>query len=177
VVELSFRDATADDVDAVVALVQSAYRGESSRAGWTTEADLLDGQRTDAGLVREIVDAEDRLVLLAFDGDELRGCCELRRLEPAAAYFGMFAVEPRLQGGGFGKAILAEAERQAVERWAARRMQMTVLIQREELLAWYVRRGYRRTGRTEAFPYVDERYGLPRRPDLLLEVLEKDLAA
>jgi ribosomal protein S18 acetylase RimI-like enzyme len=172
---LLFRPATAEDVSAVVALVESAYRGDSSRSGWTTEADLLDGQRTDAAAVRDIVDAEDRFVLLAIDADELRGCCELRRRAVGVAYFGMFAVVPTLQGAGLGKAVLSEAERQVRELWGATRMQMTVLRQRQELIAWYERRGYRRTGATEPFPYGDERFGVPRRPDLVLEVLEKDL--
>lgn len=172
---LSFRPATTEDVEQVVALVESAYRGERSRAGWTTEADLLDGQRTDAAAVRAIVDADDRFVLLAFDGDELRGCCELRRRADDTAYFGMFAVAPDLQGAGLGKAVLAEAERQVRDLWAATRMEMTVLVQREDLIGWYERRGYRRTGATEPFPYGDERFGLPRRPDLRFEVLAKDL--
>ncbi|HVT64595.1 MAG TPA: N-acetyltransferase [Mycobacteriales bacterium] len=172
---LSFRAATSDDVDAVVALVESAYRGDISRTGWTTEADLLDGQRTDAAAVLSIVEADDRLVLLGFDGNELRGCCELRRRDGNAAYFGMFAVSPALQGAGIGKVILDEAERRARELWDATRMEMTVLVQREELIAWYERRGYRRTGANEPFPYGDERFGRPRRPDLMFEVLAKDL--
>lgn len=172
---LSFRPATTAEVDAVVALVESAYRGESSRAGWTTEADLLDGQRTDAAGVRSIIDAADRCVLLALDGDALVGCCELRRRDDGSAYFGMFAVVPVQQGAGVGRSVLAEAERRAREVWGATRMEMTVLVQREDLIAWYVRRGYSRTGRTEPFPYGDERFGLPRRPDLRFEVLAKDL--
>jgi ribosomal protein S18 acetylase RimI-like enzyme len=172
---LSFRAAANDDVEAVVELVESAYRGDSSRAGWTTEADLLDGQRTDAAAVQAILDAEDRFVLLGFDDNELRGCCELRRRDGGAAYFGMFAVRPTLQGVGLGKVVLEEAERQARDRWGATRLEMTVLVQREELIAWYERRGYRRTGRTEPFPYGDERFGLPRRPDLMFEVLAKEL--
>jgi GNAT superfamily N-acetyltransferase len=172
---LTFRQATVDDVAAVVALVESAYRGDASRVGWTTEADLLDGRRTDAEAVGAIVAADDRLVLLAFDADELRGCCELRRRDGGTAYFGMFAVTPSQQGAGAGKVILAEAERTAGDLWGATRMEMTVLIQRADLIAWYERRGYRRTGVTEPFPYDDERFGLPRRPDLKFEVLAKDL--
>ena len=125
VTALSFRPATSDDVDAIVALVQSAYRGDSSRAGWTTEADLLDGQRTDAAAVQSILDAFDRFVLLGYDGDELCSCCELRRRD-AGAYFGMFAVNPVLQGAGIGKTVLDEAERQVRALWGATRMEMTV---------------------------------------------------
>lgn len=176
VTELRFRVATADDVANVVALVESAYRGESSRDGWTTEADLLGGQRTDAEAVRDLIAAPGQVVLLALEADDtLLGCCELRRRADGTAYFGMFAVVPRRQGDGIGKAVLAEAERRVVDDWSARRMEMTVLVQREELIAWYERRGYRRTGRMEPFPKTDPRFGLPRRPDLVLEVLAKDL--
>ena len=102
-------------------------------------------------------------------------CCELRRPDDGAAYFGMFAVSPGLQGAGIGKVVLDEAERRARELWGATRMEMTVLVQREELIAWYERRGYRRSGATQPFPYGDERFGLPRRPDLLFAVLTKDV--
>jgi ribosomal protein S18 acetylase RimI-like enzyme len=171
----TFRVATADDAQAVVSLVESAYRGDSSRSGWTTEADLLDGQRTDFDAVLATISADDRLVLLALEGEQLLGCCELRRLPDNAGYFGMFAVVPTLQGGGVGKLILAEAERRVGELWGAERMEMTVLAQREDLVSWYVRRGYRRTGLTEPFPYGDERFGLPRRDDLVFEKLTKTL--
>jgi ribosomal protein S18 acetylase RimI-like enzyme len=112
---------------------------------------------------------------LGYVGDELCGCCELRQRDGGAAYFGMFAVNPVLQGAGIGTAVLGEAERQVRKLWGATRMEMTVLVQREELIAWYVRRGYRRTGVTEPFPYGEERFGRPRRPDLEFEVLAKDL--
>lgn len=175
VLNLRFRAATAEDAEAVVALVESAYRGEASRAGWTTEADLLDGQRTDIAAVLETIAADDRLVLLAIESESLAGCCELRRHAAAAAYFGMFAVSPALQRGGIGKAVLAEAERWAREQWRAERMAMTVLAQRRDLISWYERRGYRRTGETEPFPYGDERFGRPRRDDLVFEKLDKAL--
>lgn len=174
--DLTFRTAANGDVAAVVALVESAYRGESSRAGWTTEADLLDGRRTDVDAVQSIVAAKDRLALLAIDSsDALLGCCELRQRPAGSAYFGMFAVVPMLQGSGIGKAVLAAAERWVHEQWNATRMEMTVLAQRADLIAWYERRGYRRTGETEPFPYDDVRFGLPRRPDLHFIVLAKDL--
>jgi GNAT superfamily N-acetyltransferase len=172
----AFRVATADDAVEVVALVESAYRGDASRAGWTTEADLLDGQRTDADTVRETVAADDRIVLLAQDADgRLVGCCELRRRSASTAYFGMFAVVPTLQGAGLGKSVLKAAESWVAAAWHAARMEMTVLAQREDLLAWYARRGYLPTGVTEPFPYGNERFGLPRRPDLHFVVLMKDL--
>ncbi len=172
--ELGFRDAVPADVAAVAALVQSAYRGDSSRQGWTTEADLLDGQRTDAAAVLEIVEDPASRVLLAEREGELMACCQLER-RGAAAYFGMFAVRPGSQGSGLGRLVLAEAERAARADWGADEMQMTVISIRAELIAWYERRGYRHTGRTLPFPYDDERFGRPRRPDLEFVVLTKPL--
>ncbi len=173
---LSFRPATCTDVPAIVRLVDSAYRGEASRAGWTTEADLLDGQRTDAEAVAEMLREPGSTVLLAEEnGGELVGCCRLERRRGAEAYFGMFSVQPPRQGEGVGRQLLAEAERVARDDWAATMMIMTVIVQRAELIAWYERRGYRRTGETEPFPYGNERYGIPRRPDLVFAVLAKPL--
>ena len=95
--------------------------------------------------------------------------------QDGAGYFGMFSVRPDLQGGGVGKAVLAEAERIAREEWGLPAMRMTVIDVRDELIAWYERRGYRRTGIRKPFPYGDPRYGIPRRDDLRFEVLDKAL--
>ncbi|POX59498.1 GNAT family N-acetyltransferase [Streptomyces sp. Ru62] len=171
---LTFRDATDADVDALVALIESAYRGDSSRAGWTTEADLLDGQRTDPQGVLEVIKAPgSRLLTVERDG-RVVACCQLEH-RGDHAYFGMFAVSPALQGAGLGRTVMAEAERLARETWGVTEMQMTVIAQREDLIAWYERRGYRRTGRTQPFPYGDERFGVPRRADLRFELLVKPL--
>jgi ribosomal protein S18 acetylase RimI-like enzyme len=173
---LAFRDATLEDVAAVVALVESAYRGDSSRQGWTTEADLLDGQRTDIESVRSIITASVSRMLLAVDSrDQLLGCCQLERRDHGVCYFGMFAVSPVLQAGGIGRRLLAEAERIARDEWAARSMQMTVITQRKDLIAWYERRGYAITGESRPFPHGDPRFGLPRRDDLSFDVLAKPL--
>src|SRR5262245_19929900 len=173
---LSFRSASTADVAEIVRLVESAYRGDASRTGWTTEADLLDGQRTDADAVAEMLRQPDSTVLLADEDDgQLVGCCRLERRPGGEAYFGMFSVQPVRQGGGVGRQLLAEAERMARDDWAATTMVMTVIAQRAELIAWYERRGYRRTGETEPFPYGNARYGIPRRPDLVFAVLAKPL--
>src|SRR5690606_8448662 len=136
VVSASPRPATPDDVDAVVDLVESAYRGDASRAGWTTEADLLGGRRTDAAMIRNLL-ADPRSVLLVLDDDAalpgrrgLLACCQLERREPAAdgeapaAYFGLFAVRPGRQGAGVGSRLLAAAEEMAAG-WGARRLELT----------------------------------------------------
>jgi GNAT superfamily N-acetyltransferase len=171
---LRFRAATPADTDAVVALVESAYRGESSRAGWTTEADLLDGRRTGPDEIAELLSHAHSRLLLAEEGSRLVACAHLAR-EDGAAHFGMFSVEPIRQGDGLGKRLLAEAERIVRDEWGCDRMRMTVIDVRDELIAFYERRGYRRTGILKPFPYGDARFGLPRRDDLRFEVLEKFL--
>ncbi|GAB2885613.1 GNAT family N-acetyltransferase [Streptomyces mayteni] len=177
--DLKFRPAGEADVPALVALVESAYRGDASRAGWTTEADLLDGQRTDPEGVRAVITAPGSQLLAVLRDDDLVACCHLeRRVDPSglvAGYFGMFAVRPGLQGGGVGRQVLAEAERRAAAEWGAREMRMRVISARDELIAWYERRGYTRTGRLAPFPYGDERFGIPRRSDLAFELLVKPL--
>ncbi|MFJ3903098.1 GNAT family N-acetyltransferase [Streptomyces sp. NPDC090025] len=171
---ISYRDAVLDDVPALVPLVESAYRGDSSRAGWTTEADILEGQRTDPdGVAAVITTPGSRLMVVERDGGII-ACCQLEH-RGDAAYFGMFAVRPELQGGGLGRQIIAEAERRAKELWDVAQMHMTVISVRAELIAWYERRGYRRTGETSPFPYGDDRFGLPQRDDLEFELLVKDL--
>jgi ribosomal protein S18 acetylase RimI-like enzyme len=171
---LAFRDAGAADIPAIVALVESAYRGDSGRRGWTTESDLLDGQRVDTAGVEAIVAKPDSRVLLGESGGKLLVCCHIEK-QDRACYFGMFAVDPRLQGGGVGRQTLVEAERIARDEWKCTKMEMTVISVRDELIAWYERRGYRRTGKFKPFPYGDERFGIPRRDDLRFELLEKPL--
>jgi ribosomal protein S18 acetylase RimI-like enzyme len=172
---LAFRSAGTADVTAVVALVESAYRGDASRAGWTTEAELLDGQRTDASAVEHILGAPHAEVLLAeVDGGPV-ACCHLERRAHRQAYFGMFAVRPDRQGGGIGRATIDEAIRVAVERWGSVELRMTVIRQRGDLIAWYRRLGFEATGETVPFPYGDERFGRPRRDDLEFVVLARPI--
>ncbi|HEY9513520.1 MAG TPA: GNAT family N-acetyltransferase, partial [Rhodanobacter sp.] len=107
---LKFRPAGATDVAAVVALVESAYRGDSGRRGWTTESDLLDGHRTDVEAVAALLQQPDDCVLLAEAAGALIASCHVQR-QGEWGYFGMFAVDPARQGAGVGKQVLAEAER------------------------------------------------------------------
>ena len=174
--KLHYRRAELRDVAAIVALVESAYRGDVSRQGWTTEADLLDGQRTDPEGVRALIEARDSRIVLAGNDAVLLASAHLER-HGDWAYFGMFAVRPDLQGGGIGNEVLAACERIARDEWGCREMRMTVISARPELIAWYERRGYRATGETRPFPYGDPRFGLPKRDDLEFIVLSKPLVA
>ena len=172
--DLAFRAATEADIDAIVALVTSAYRGESSRAGWTTEADLLDGARIDPEVLRADIARDGSRVVLAERDGALLACAHVA-VDGDAGYFGMFSVVPGLQGGGIGKQVLAECERIVRDDWRLPAMRMTVIDVRDELITFYQRRGYRRTGITKPFPYGDARFGEPKRGDLRFEVMEKTL--
>jgi ribosomal protein S18 acetylase RimI-like enzyme len=171
---LDFRRAGESDIEAIVALVEGSYRGDGSRAGWTTEADLLGGMRIDAQRVREDLERKCSLVLLGERDGQLLACANVC-LEDGAGYFGMFSVLPSMQGGGLGKQLLAEAERIAREEWNLPVMRMTVIDVRDELIAFYERRGYHRTGIHKPFPYGEARFGIPKRNDLRFEILEKAL--
>jgi ribosomal protein S18 acetylase RimI-like enzyme len=168
--------ATDADLEAIAALVNSAYRGDSSRAGWTTEADYLEGQRTDAERLREGLAATPGAVMLTLrdDNDAPLGSVWLEPRGADVWYLGMFAVRPDLQARGLGRILLAASE-QFVTARGARRMRISVIQLREPLIAWYERRGFRATGETVPFPYGDPRNGIPLRPDLQLLVFEKPL--
>ncbi len=171
---LVFRPAGQNDVAAVVSLVNSAYRGASSRRGWTTEADLLDGQRTDAAEIAGLIAAPGSIILLCLDDGVLAGSVHLRR-DGDGAYLGMLVIDPVRQGVGLGKRLMAEAESRVGREWGCVRMWMTVITLRHELIAFYGRRGYRRTGRIVPFPVGEARFGLPKVDGLEMEVLEKHL--
>jgi ribosomal protein S18 acetylase RimI-like enzyme len=169
---LRFRPATRADLPAVVALVESAYRGDVSRDGWTTEADFLAGQRTSLDDLEPLLGRPQSRILLAERDGDLLACAHVM-VDEGTGYFGMFSVVPTLQGGGIGKAVLAECERIARDDWHCPSMRMTVIDIRDTLIEFYERRGYARTGIHKPFPYGDARYGLPLRDDLRFEVLEK----
>lgn len=168
------------DLPAVVALVNSAYRGDSSRAGWTTEAEYLDGQRTSLEDLTADLAAPSRptlLVLRQEAGGEILACVLIEPLdkpEGLSAYLGMLTVRPTLQASGLGRVMLETAEAHA-KALGAKAVRITVVNVRDALIAWYERRGYRLTGERQPFPYDDARFGLPKRPDLEFVVLEKGL--
>ena len=175
-----FRNATPTDAPAVATLVNGAYRGESSKVGWTTEADILGGQRTDADKVAGIIAADDQCLLLAETGDDvgeprpLLGCAHLT-FYADHVYFGMLSVSPVAQGKRIGRQLLAEIEAVAAAR-GLKRVVMSVIHLRHELIAYYVRRGYVPTGVIHAFPMQDPRFGLPKVEHIELLEFEKILA-
>ncbi|KAM0417328.1 hypothetical protein ACHAPT_012644 [Fusarium lateritium] len=191
---LTFRPATPADIPPVLSLVRSAYRGPSSRAGWTTEADLVADERISAESLHDKVTDPNGAVILAFtsspsssgtstpqsDSDvdrdpRLVGCCEVGRRDGEHAYFGLFAVSPQLQAAGIGRQVLQRAEEHAKKQWGSRIMTMWVIWTREELISWYIRRGYRRTGNKAPFPYEQLVNGNALRDDLYFDILEKEL--
>jgi GNAT superfamily N-acetyltransferase len=174
----SSRVATEKDVSRINELVNSAYRGESSKVGWTTEADLLGGQRIDSERVAELIrDPNQRILCLCDSKGIIVSVVNLRRFQDVrgpGCYLGMLTVEPLAQAQGIGRAMLFEAEKFARE-WGANRITLTVIQLRTELIGWYERRGYRQTGEFEEFPYGDTRFGQPKRDDLHFIVFEKEL--
>jgi ribosomal protein S18 acetylase RimI-like enzyme len=172
--DLKLRLARPADAEVLTSLIRSAYRGEDSRAGWTSEADLVDGERINAGQVRAMITDAGSLMLAGEADGQLVGCCQLRNEGAGLAYFGTFAVSPRAQGAGLGRQLMAEAERLAVSSFGATRLEMTVLAPQDKLIAYYERRGFHRTGETRPFP-ADPHYARPRVDGLYFVVLEKPL--
>ena len=170
---LSFRKALAEEADFIAGLINSAYRGDSSRVGWTTEADLLGGQRTDEDEVHGLIEAEGSMFLLCLQGEEIIGSVNLQK-KGNSAYLGMFVVRPDLQGIGIGKHYIQAAESISQTEWGIRKMTLSVITFREELVAFYERRGYRRTGQILPFP-TDPAAGIHLVEGLQFEMMEKDL--
>lgn len=166
------KKATLADAPAINQLVNSAYRGDASRQGWTTEADLLDGTRIDEAAVAELIAQPNTTVLTYSEADTILGCVELRS-EKGKLYLGMLSVAPNTQGKGIGKKLMAAAEDHA-RSLGITTIFMTVISVRKELIDWYVRHGYRLTGERKPFVVPDTRWGIPKQ-QLEFVVLEKKL--
>jgi len=169
------------ELGAIVALVNSAYRGGSAKIGWAHESDYIDGQRTSVEDLAAELAAEPAPSLLVLRGDaggEILACVMIERIVEAGGrvvgYIGMLTVKPDLQAGGVGRALLAASEDYA-RGFGADLARMTVVSIRDTLVAWYERRGYQLTGERRPFPYDDERFGVPRVQGLEFVVLEKGL--
>lgn len=173
---LNYRKAMTADVAAVLKLIRSAFRGEDSRAGWTTEADLFADDRIDEKGLLGKIERPDGLVLLAHDhSGRLAACCELFRQGGQDGYLGLLAVDPLRQTSGIGKMMLTEAEAIAKEQLCISKLKMRVIWTRDSLIEWYARRGYSNTGSTEPFPYDQLVNGKALRDDLYFIIMEKEL--
>lgn len=169
---LTFRFAGAEDAPAIAALIESAYRGDESRRGWTTEAHLIEGNRTSVSEIADNIAAPNKRFIMAFEAAKLIGCAMIKN-DNGTGYFGMFAVNPTLQGSGHGKQILGYAEQQIRTLWNCPHVTMTVISLREDLIAYYERRGYKRTT-TKPFPFEQEPGA--KRKDFHFVVLTKSFA-
>jgi ribosomal protein S18 acetylase RimI-like enzyme len=171
-----FYQAADDDVPGIVRLMNRAYRDAGS-AGWSTQEPYLSGDRiTEDGLRADLI-AKPEASLLKWgdpEGGPLLGCVWIEPLDDNVWYLGSLATDPALQNSGLGRTLLSAAEQWVRER-GGKRIRMNVVNVRDALIAWYVRRGYAKTGETEPFPYGDDRFGAPLRDDLSFLVLEKDL--
>lgn len=170
---VEFRFAREEDVAAVAALVERAYRGPESAKGWASEADILTGPRSSAAEIAELIAQRDSRFLVAEDDAGLAACALIQDKGEGRAYLGMFAVAPDRQIAGFGKVVMAKAERAVVALWNARSLSLTVISIRDTLIAWYERRGYALTGETEPFPFHEHSGAL--RTDFHLVVMRKAL--
>ena len=165
----SIRRATHADLTELHALVERAYRGEGAKAGWTHEADIIrEGQRTSHDILAATIDDDNERLLMATEGDRIVGCVQISDRGHGTTYLGLLTVDPQLQAGGVGKRLIDAAERTAVAAFEAHAMEMTVIDQRAELVAYYQRRGYHLTGERRAFPVELD-------PPLEMVVLEKPL--
>ncbi len=161
------------DITSLVALMDSAYRGEKSKQGWTSEADLFIGnKRTDEPTVATLIKKPGSVFFKYLNEEGVLQGCVFLHIKGNRIYLGMFSVSPLAQGIGIGKKMLAAADDYARDHNCSS-IYMTVISVREELIAWYERNGYEKTGKVLPFP-VDERYGIPTQP-LEMLVLEKYL--
>jgi predicted N-acetyltransferase YhbS len=168
----SITPATPADVPALNKLVNSAYRGESSRKGWATEADLIDGTRIDEAAMSDLINDKNTTVLKYTEDNVILGCVELRK-ERENLYLGMLSVQPDLQAQGIGKKLMFAGEDFA-RTHGCKKVTMTVVSVRDKLIDWYIRHGYRLTGERKPFVFPDERWGIPKQP-LEFVVMEKAL--
>jgi predicted N-acetyltransferase YhbS len=168
---MEIRPATPDDVPALNRLVNGAYRGDGSRKGWTTEADLLDGIRTSEATLARMIQTPDAVILIAEEANEPEACVYLEK-QADRLYLGMLTVKPELQGKGIG-ARLMEASEEKAKALGCRAIQMSVITARHSLIAYYERKGYKDTGERKPFP-DDPAFGIPKQP-LQFMVMEKQL--
>ncbi|HET7899447.1 MAG TPA: GNAT family N-acetyltransferase [Flavisolibacter sp.] len=168
---MKIRPASLADVPALNLLVNGAYRGDSSRKGWTTEADLLDGIRTSEPALQKMIEKPGALILVLEENDQINACVYLEKKEHRL-YLGMLTVDPALQGKGLGAHLMKAAEEKAAEL-NCDIIQMSVITERESLIHYYQRKGFHDTGERLPFP-DDPAFGIPKQP-LQFMIMEKEL--
>jgi len=170
---MSVTIATIQDIPVLVSLLNSAYRGDASKKGWTTEADMIEGSlRTDETSLGELMQQPGAVILKYTDPDnKITGCVFLRK-EDKKLYLGMLSVSPLIQAKGIGKQLMKAAEAYAAEQ-ACTSIYMRVISIRYELIAWYERKGYYNTGITQPFPN-EPKFGIPKQPIEFI-LMQKDL--
>ena len=166
-----FRAANKPDTEAIANLVNKAYRPEPGASGWTHESDLVSGNRINIHQVAEIMSKPDSVILVGLKNSEIAACLHIEKVA-SNSYIGLFAVNPTLQGMGIGKQLLAHAERYASENFGAERFILVVVSSRNELISFYQRRGYQRTGSVMDYSLLAGA-GTPKHDNLKIEVLEK----
>ena len=171
---LNFCVAGADDAHSIVELVNAAYRGETSREGWTTEADLLDGRRTELDEISRLLYSNNAMILCCKTQNKIIGSICLTYSD-SQVEMGMFAVNPHYQGQGIGKQLLQHAECYAAQKWLIERYVLEVIHCRQELIAFYERRGYKLTSEKREFP-VNPALWTPKVTGLTLLILEKSFS-
>lgn len=163
-----------DQAAEISALVNGAYRGDSGRQGWTTEADLLDGLRTDPERVAADMTRKDSVILVKVNAGRIEGCVHLEKKDASTAYLGMLTTLVESQSKGTGKELMLASEEYVKKIWHVNTIEMTVIDSRHELIAYYVRRGYHITEEKRPFP-KDPRFGIPKAGPLEFVVLKKSI--
>jgi GNAT superfamily N-acetyltransferase len=165
---ITIRPATTADLPAIHPVIERAYRGETARQGWTHEADLIEGPRTDLPTLTAIVEDPAQVLLSAWEDGTAIGCVNVANRGHGTAYLGLLCIDPLRQAGGLGRQLIAAAEAHARDVFGCSRMEMTVIEQRRKLIEYYLRRGYAETGARRDFP-------IPLDPPLFMTVLAKML--
>lgn len=170
--EITIRNAALDDAEKIVKLVNLAYRGEAAKEGWTTEADILDGERINVQEVRDLISAEHSEIILAMDSEsqELLGCVHVKQEGQDTLYFGLLAVNPKLQARGVGKILLDQVSAKAQQK-NLKKVRLTIINLRTDFFSYYERKGFKFTGKEEVFPKLE----FAKVPGIKLLEMIKDL--
>ena len=164
--------ASIKDIDKLMSLVNSAYRGESAKKGWTHEADLIQGEmRIDEKSLEKMIMDPNATILKYEEDDQIIGCVYLEK-KNTSLYLGLLTVAPDVQAKGIGKKLLKAAEKYALN-YNCNKIEMTVISVRKELIDWYERNGFHQTNQKQPFP-DNERFGTPLK-QIEFVVMEKKL--